>query len=175
MKKYIKPIIVFVLILVARLIPVRPPNVEPIMASILPLGKKFGIFTASVFAFMSIFIYDSLTAGIGSYTWITALSYVLIAILGTLFMKNSPFKRGNYVTASIAGVLLYDAITGVFAGPLFFGQSLSIAFFGQIPFTALHLMGAIIFALVLSPILEKYFKTEVVPVLNFTKKVEVVG
>ena len=175
MKKYIKPILVFIVILIARLIPVRPPNVEHILASVLPLGKKFGVLTASVFAFLSIVVYDALTAGIGSYTWLTAFTYALIAFLGTLFMKNSPFKRGNYVTASIVGVLLYDAITGVFAGPILFGQNLSIAFFGQIPFTALHLMGAIIFALVLSSILEKYFKTEEVMVLNFTKKVGVVG
>lgn len=175
MKKYIKPIIIFTVILVARLIPVRPPNVEPILASVLPLGKKFGFFTASVFAFTSIVIYDAFTAGIGSYTWIAAFTYTLLAIMGTLYMKNSPFRRGNYVIASIVGVIFYDVITGVLAGPIFFGQIFSVAFFGQIPFTALHLMGAIIFALVLSPILEKYFKTEEVFVWNFTKKAEVVS
>ena len=41
-------------------------------------------------------------------------------------------------------------------GPLFFGMPFIVALVGQIPFTALHLLGNVSFAIVLSPVIERW-------------------
>jgi uncharacterized membrane protein len=78
MKNKVKIFIVFIGCLLFRLIPLRAPNVEPIMASIMPVGRKFGALAAFLFGFASIFLYDLLTH-FGAWTWITAITYGLTA------------------------------------------------------------------------------------------------
>jgi hypothetical protein len=46
-------------------------------------------------------------------------------------------------------------MTGPTIGPIFFHQSLMGSIIGQIPFTLLHLLGNIIFAILLSPGIDK--------------------
>jgi Cu/Ag efflux pump CusA len=46
-------------------------------------------------------------------------------------------------------------MTGPTIGPIFFHQSLMASIIGQIPFTLLHLLGNIIFAILLSPAIDK--------------------
>ena len=154
-KNWIKYIISFVSVMTVRLMPFRAPNVEPIMAVIMPFGKVYGGFMSFVFGFLSIVLYDSVTSGLGIWTLITALAYGLIG-LGTqvYFKKRSGWK--NYAAYAAIATIFYDAITGLTIGPLFFHQSFIVSLVGQIPFTALHLLGNVSFAIVLSPVIERW-------------------
>lgn len=158
-KNWFKYIITFVVILALRLVPFRAPNVEPIMAAQMPFGKLYGKLAAFVFGALSIVIYDSLTSGIGVWTGITALSYGLVGVGATIYFKNRSGWR-NYALYAVIATVLYDAATGLTLGPLFFGQSFLGAVVGQIPFTALHLLGNVSFAIVLSPVIEMWISKE---------------
>ena len=134
-----------------RLIPFRAPNVEPILATQMPFAKKYGAFTGFIFGVLSIIFYDLLTGTAGPWTLFTATAYGLLGFLAALFFKKRSASRKNFVSFAVLGTLFYDAITGLTVGPLFFHQSFMIALVGQIPFTALHLVGNVTFALLISP------------------------
>jgi energy-coupling factor transport system substrate-specific component len=157
MSKYIKYIISFVLVLVFRLLPFRAPNIEPVMAVASPLGKKLGGFAGFIFGFLSIVIYDFLTTKVGIWTIITAFAYGAVGFGAYYFMKNKTGWK-NYATYAFFSTIIYDAITGLTIGPLFFNQSFAVSLVGQIPFTALHLLGNVSFAIILSPAIEYWFK-----------------
>jgi hypothetical protein len=67
------------------------------------------------------------------------------------YFRNKKNNSLDYVKFAIMSTLLFDAVTGLSVGPLFFHQSFITAAFGQIPFTILHLTGNIAFAFILSP------------------------
>ncbi len=159
MRKSVKYTIAFVAVLLMRLLPFRAPNIEPIMAVSMPFGKAYGPLLAFIFGAGSIVIYDSVTAGIGVWTLVTALAYGMVGIGASFFFKNRK-GRANYVKYAIIATILYDAFTGLTLGPLFFGQSFMGALIGQIPFTALHLLGNVAFAIVLSPVIEMWLAKE---------------
>ena len=140
------------------LLPFRPPNVEPVLATVMPFSKRYGILGSFLFAFLSIVLYDAVTSGWGSWTWITACTYGAVAIGSYFYFKNREATRFNFVTYGIMGTLVYDAIT-MMAGPVLGHQSFAVALAGQIPFTALHLAGTIAFALTLSPIIYRWVVT----------------
>lgn len=146
-------------VLLVRLIPFRPPNVEPIMATALPFARGYGSRVGAIFAALSIVVYDSFTAGFGWYTLVTALAYAFVVALSPFLLRGkvSPL---HYAGAAIVLTILYDALTGLTIGPIMFHQSLADAFFGQIPFTLQHLMGNIVLALALSPIVERWIVNE---------------
>ncbi|MDE2030764.1 MAG: ECF transporter S component [Patescibacteria group bacterium] len=167
-KNWFKYTFTFIMVLALRLIPFRTPNVEPIMAAQMPFGKVYGKLSAFLFGALSIVVYDSLTSGIGMWTVITALAYGLVGLGAGVYFKNRGGWK-SYATYAVIATILYDAATGLTLGPLFFGQSLSGALIGQIPFTALHLLGNVSFAIILSPVIETWSakKREVaVQVLN---------
>lgn len=137
------------------LLPVRAPNVEPLLASIMPAGRHTSIVTSVLFAMSSILAYDSVTAGWGSWTWAAAGTYGLIAVAAHLYFRTMPTTRAHFVGFGIVATLAYDAITGLAMGPLIFGQSFTLALAGQIPFTMLHLAGTVLFALTVSPLLDR--------------------
>ncbi|MEN8253204.1 MAG: hypothetical protein ABFQ62_02400 [Patescibacteria group bacterium] len=139
-----------------RLIPVRLPNVEPILCTTMPFAKKYGNLTGFFFPFLSIFIYDLLTSGIGQWTFITATTYALLGLGASYYFKNRESKAINYLKYAIFSTLIYDGITGLSIGPLMFGQNFSEAFIGQLPFTAYHLVSNMIFAVTLSPLIYKW-------------------
>ena len=154
-KNWIKYTISFVSVMAVRLMPFRAPNVEPIMAVIMPFGKIYGGFMSFVFGFLSIVLYDSVTSGLGIWTFVTALAYGLVGLGSQFyFKKRSGWK--NYASYAIIATIFYDAITGLTIGPLFFHQSFIISLVGQIPFTVLHLLGNVSFAIVLSPVIERW-------------------
>lgn len=139
--------------------PFRAPNVEPIMAVIMPFGKKYGGIFSFSFAFLSILIFDIFTSGIGIWTLITGLAYGFVGLGASFFFKNrSDWK--NYAIYAIIATIFYDAVTGLTIGPLFFGQSFMVSLVGQIPFTILHLLGNVSFAIVLSPVIERWILKE---------------
>jgi len=150
-KNYFKIILIFILCLFVRLIPFRAPNIEPILATTMPLGKIHGAFVGFSFAVLSILIYDVVTGTLGVQTFFTVLAYGAIGLWSASYFKNHESSSLNYVRFAIMGTLIFDALTGLTVGPLFFHQSFLGSLVGQIPFTALHLLGNITFAFVLSP------------------------
>ncbi len=159
MKSKLKYIIALLIVFLIRLLPFRAPNVEPIMAVIMPLGKTYGKIVSFSFGFLSIVLFDSITSGIGVWTLITAVAYGILGVGASYFFKN---RSGwmSYAGYAVVATIFYDAITGLTIGPLFFNQSFMISLIGQIPFTILHLLGNVSFAIVLSPLIEKWLVKE---------------
>ena len=155
-KNWIKYTIAFLLTLGIRLIPFRAPNIEPIMAIQMPFAKKYDFLGAFFFGFVSIVIYDLFTSGIGLWTFVTAVVYGIVGIFAVWFFKSKKSSRLNYVKFALIATIAYDALTGLTMGPLFFGQTFMVSLIGQIPFTALHLLGNVSFAFFLSPVIEKW-------------------
>jgi hypothetical protein len=160
MEKIFKSVVLFLGVLFFRLIPVRPPNVEPLLAVIMPFSKKFNLLISNTFIILSIFVYDFLTAGIGSYTYSVALSYVIIGLFAYKFFENRKGSIKDYALFSVGSILFFDCLTGLVVGPLALGQSFSVALIGQIPFTLLHLMGGVMFSIILSPLVAKFLETD---------------
>jgi uncharacterized membrane protein len=152
-KHFFKFVVGWVFVFAVRLIPFRPPNIEPVLAVQMPFSKHFGKLAGFLFAFLNIILFDSLTSGIGMWTWITAFAYGLLGVLAGWFFKNRASSRLNYAVFAIIATILYDAVTGLTIGPLLFGQSFMEALVGQIPFTLRHLLGNTLFAVIVSPIL----------------------
>lgn len=152
----VKYVIGFAIVFAIRLLPFRPPNVEPVMATLMPFSKRYGALGAFLFGFMAIVLFDAVTSGIGMWTWITATAYGLVGVGGATFFKNRAGSRKNYVLFAVLATLLYDAVTGLSVGPLFFGQPFMAALVGQIPFTAMHLAGNLVLATILSPLVDRF-------------------
>ncbi len=167
MKKTFKYTIIFLAAFAIRLIPFRAPNIEPLMASVMPLSKKFTKFSLFFFGFASIFVYDLVTSGVGVWTIFTAVAYGLLGLGASYYFKNRSGWK-SYASYAVIGTIVYDLITGLTIGPIFFGQSFLVSLVGQIPFTAMHLIGNVSFAIVLSPVIEKWL-------VKKEKKVEVLS
>ena len=146
--KYIAGLVVCLLI---RLIPVRVPNIEPILATQMPFSKAYGKMAGFLFGFLSIVLFDIVTMQIGVWTFVTSSAYGLLGAWAAFYFKNKKSNSWNYVKFTIMGTLFFDAVTGLSVGPLIFHQPFMGALAGQIPFTLLHLLGNISFALILSP------------------------
>ncbi len=169
MKNWLKYTLAFVSVLFIRLMPFRAPNVEPLLTTLMPLGKTHSKMMAFAFGFSSIIIYDSLTSGIGIWTLVTAITYGFLGLGAQIFFKNKTGWK-NYALYAVVGTIFYDALTGLTIGPLYFHQSFIASLVGQIPFTLLHLLGNVSFAIVLSPVIEKWFAKEEV---NYTVRKKV--
>jgi hypothetical protein len=143
-----------------RLIPFRPSNFEPLLATLMPFSKRCNAAVSFAFGFLSIALYDLVTSGIGEWTYVTALAYGALGVAATLYFQNRAATRTNFLAFGIVGTLVYDAITGLTVGPLFHHQSFSLALAGQIPFTLAHLAGTIAFTLVLSPMLYRWIAAD---------------
>ncbi|OGI85628.1 hypothetical protein A3A01_01270 [Candidatus Nomurabacteria bacterium RIFCSPLOWO2_01_FULL_39_17] len=150
-KNYLNYVLGFIFCLLVRMIPFRPPNIEPILAVQMPFSRIFGGLLGFSFGFFSIVVYDFLTFGLGIWTLITAMAYGLLGLWAIRYFKNKKNNSLEYVKFALMSTLFYDAVTGLTLGPLFFHQSFVVALAGQIPFTILHLFGNSIFAYVLSP------------------------
>jgi hypothetical protein len=134
-----------------RLLPFRAPNIEPITAALMPVGGALGTFFGLAFAILSVLLYDTVTGTLGTHTFFTAGAFALLALAAGRYFKGQHNNKMGYVKFAIAGALFFDAVTGLIPGPVFYGQPVATALAGQIPFTVLHLLGNIAFALTLSP------------------------
>ena len=152
----LKYLIGFAVVFLVRLLPFRPPNVEPVMATMMPFAKRFGALSGFVFASLSIVLFDAVTSGWGVWTLVTALAYGALGVASYYFFRTRESCAKNYVLFAVFGTLFYDAVTGLTIGPLLWGQSFSVALAGQIPFTLLHLTGNLLFAAVVSPALYRW-------------------
>lgn len=155
-ENWCKYIIGFVVCLLIRLVPFRPANIEPILATQMPFSKAYGKVAGCVFAFLSIVLFDVVTKKVGVWTLITALAYGLLGVWASYFFRKRKSTPMNYAGFAILATLAYDAVTGLSIGPLFFHQTFISALVGQIPFTILHLAGNICFALILSPVIYRF-------------------
>lgn len=158
MQDKLKIFIVFIGCLLFRLIPLRAPNIEPIMASIMPISRKYGVLSGFTFGFSSMFLYDILT-NFGPWTWVGAFTYGLVGAIAPFYFDKFKTSAFNFAIYAFFATIFFDLITGVILAPIW-GQSIGNAFILQIPFTALHLAGNIGFALTLSPIINKWLVSE---------------
>ena len=170
---WIKFLVGFIICLLIRLIPFRPPNIEPILATGMPFSKAFGALFGFLFSFLSIVLYDLVTGTLGVWTFLTSSAYGVLGLWAGFYFRNRESKPLNYAKFAIMGTLFFDAVTGLSIGPLFFGQSFYGAVVGQIPFTLMHLLGNVSFALVLSPALYRYVmenkKLETASIVNLVR------
>lgn len=159
----------WIVVFLFRLIPFRPPNFEPMLATIMPFSKRFGIFGSFAFGFFGIVLFDAMTSGWGVWTAVTAITYGALGVGSRLFFKNREASVKNFLSFGIAGTIFYDAITGLTIGPIFQGQAFMVALTGQIPFTLMHLLGKVVFATLLSPALYRWVvQSEVLEVRLFS-------
>ena len=170
MKAKFKIFLIFVGCFLFRLLPLRAPNVEPIMASLMPTARKYGAIVGFLFGFLSIFIYDTVTH-FGSWTWIAGITYGLVGAVSALYFSKMKASPLNFAIFALFATIFYDLITGVLFAPMFH-QTMLTALMLQIPFTVLHLAGNIGFALTISPILNRWFLTE--KVFSFKPFTEIV-
>jgi uncharacterized membrane protein len=176
---WLKYVIGWTAVFLVRLLPFRPANFEPMLATIMPFSKRFGVLGSFVFGFFGIVLFDSVTSGIGIWTVVTAAAYGALGVGSYFFFKDRKANRKNFLVFGIVGTILYDAATGLTVGPLFFHETLMTAFVGQIPFTAMHLLGTVFFSIVLSPVLYRWvvrneylefsFNTKVLATVNSAK------
>ena len=138
------------------LLPFRAPNVEPMLATLMPFSKRYGVVGSFLFAFLGIALYDAVTSGWGMWTVVTAFAYGAVGIASHFYFKNRAASRSNFLGFGIVATLAYDAVTGLTIGPLFFHQSFAAAAVGQIPFTLLHLLGTVVFSTLLSPVIYRW-------------------
>ena len=152
-KSWFKFVLGFVVCLLIRLIPFRPPNIEPIMTAAMPFSRAYGKIVGFLFAFSSMTLFDLIVGRIGIWTFFTAFTYGLVGFFAAYYLQNKKNTAWNYAKFAIISTIIFDVVTGLTIGPLFFGQSFSAAVIGQIPFTVIHLLGNVSFALILSPAL----------------------
>lgn len=152
----VKFIIGWAVVFAVRLIPFRPPNVEPVLTTLMPFAKRYGWFGAFAFGFLSIVIYDAVTGLLGIWTVITGVAYGFVGIGAAVFFQRREATTTNFLGYAIIGTIAYDALTGLTVGPIAFGQPFIEALVGQIPFTILHLLGNVIFAVMVSPAIYRW-------------------
>ena len=155
-KNWLKFVVGFVVCFLIRLIPFRPPNVEPILATQMPFSKYYGAWAGFFFAFFSIILFDLFTGHYGVWSYLTAGAYGVLGFYAFYFFKKEHPTRFDYARFAIVGTLFFDGVTGLSLGPLFFNQPFMEALVGQIPFTLWHLLGNVSFALVLSPAIHDF-------------------
>lgn len=139
-----------------RIIPFRPPNVEPVLATTMPFSKKYGPEASFLFGFLSIVLFDLFTQKIGVWTMVTAVTYGLLGLGSYFYFRKRKSNSLNYLKYAIFGTIAYDALTGLTIGPLVFKMPFMVALVGQIPFTVNHLLGNIVLSIILSPALYKW-------------------
>jgi uncharacterized membrane protein YuzA (DUF378 family) len=155
LRDLVKYLLTLGLVVVLRLIP-HPPNVEPIMTTMMPFSKRWGWLAGMIFCLVAILGYDLATGTLGSWSLITASTYALIGAAAGLILKGEKNTVWHYVIFSVVATLVYDVITGIGMGVLLFKMPLVITIVGQIPFTLYHLAGNIVLSAVLSPILYRW-------------------
>lgn len=139
-----------------RLLPWRPPNVEPVMTAMLPFCKRLGPLWGFGFGTLNMLLFDALTGEVGTWTLVTAITYGTIGAAAYPILTRMRGKALSYALMAASGTIVYDGVTGVLMGNLLFDMPLREAFIGQIPFTVNHLLGNVVLAFVVSPLIERW-------------------
>jgi hypothetical protein len=156
-----KYLIGFIVCLLIRLVPFRPANVEPITATLMPFGKKWGWLAGGFFGAMSILLFDLIHpmpgfSRLGIWTLVTAAMYGLMGAAAGLYLKSKGNSIKHFIGFSVAATLIYDFITGQMMSSMLFKMPFMVTLVGQVPFTLWHLGGNIAFAIILSPLLYRW-------------------
>ncbi len=170
MNKNFKFIVIFLSAILIRLVPFRAPNLEPIMASVMPISKYYSKIFSFFFGFLGIVLFDIITMKLGVWTIITAIAYGFLGLGASYYFKNRSGWK-SYTTYAVIGTIIYDIVTGLTIGPIFFEQSFMMSLVGQIPFTLIHLLGNVSFAIILSPVIERWLVKENAVSFNLFSKV----
>jgi len=125
------------------------------LATVMPFSKRYGILGSFLFGFLGIVLFDAVTSGWGSWTAVTAICYGLLGVAAHVFFKNRDASARNFLFFGIPATVAYDAVT-MMIGPIFSHQSFAVALSGQIPFTLMHLLGTVVFSVLLSPALYRW-------------------
>lgn len=150
---FIRYVLLLTVVVGIRAFP-RIPNVEPVMASALPVAKRHGALASAVFAFSAMLAADTLMGQMGWWSLYTAVPYGLIGYAAGLLL-TSKSGRLKMTAFAVVGTLVFDVITMV-AFAIQFGTPLPIAAAAQVPFTLLHLAGNVVLVLVVSPLLTRF-------------------
>lgn len=94
-KNWFKFVLGFVMCLLIRLIPFRPPNIEPILATAMPFSRAYGKTAGFLFAFGSMVLFDFIVGKVGVWTFITASAYGLVGFFAALYFKNKKTPLGT--------------------------------------------------------------------------------
>lgn len=138
-----------------RILP-RPPNIEPIMSASMPISRRFGSCSGFIFAAFSVVALDFIVGRVGYWTVYTALAYGMVGYAAALWLSRKKEVKGReYAEFALFATIFYDAVTALAFG-MQFGQNLEATIIGQIPFTAYHLVGNVILAYFVSPLLYKW-------------------
>lgn len=169
-KNIFKYFVGLIVVLLFRFVP-KPPNVEPIMSTMMPYSKKFGIWAGVLFTFLALIIFDLATGTLGLWSLFTVGAYCLVAVSAGIFFgekKKKNYAKSKktkgffqkdifkYVSFAIVGTIVYDVITGFGVGMLVFNQTFMQTLFYQIPFTLMHLASNVILSALVSPALFKW-------------------
>src|SRR3989344_8931439 len=100
-KNWFKYIVGFIACLLIRLIPFRPPNIEPILATQMPFSRAYGKLAGFSFAFLSMALYDIITGKVGMWTFITAGVYGLLALWAVDYFKNKANNSWSYAKFAV--------------------------------------------------------------------------
>jgi len=156
LQPYVRFTIGILICFAIRLFPWRPPNIEPITATLMPFGKRMGPAVGFLFGFLNILLFDIATREVGMWTFVTGITYGVIGIASFLILGRVRGSAWQYALFAVVATIIYDLITGVAMGNLLFAMPLREAFVGQIPFTINHLLGNILLAFTLSPIVDRW-------------------
>jgi hypothetical protein len=134
------------------------PNNDPIMAVTLPCAKR-GRLSAVAFPVVAMVLFDVMSQRVGVWTAVTAGTYGLLG-LAFSYAYRALANRGRvvgpatFLVSGVAGVLVFDFVTGPIMSSALFHMSFAEAFVGQIPFTLKHLASVAAYSLVVSPALD---------------------
>ncbi len=136
------------------------PNNDPIMAVVLPYAKNRKRWLAISFPILAMVLFDLLSGKVGSWTAVTALTYGFLAWGFSVLYKRQT-DRGRrigvltYLLSGVAGVLVFDFVTGPIMSSALFGLTFREALVGQVPFTLWHLASVSAYSVIVSPIFER--------------------
>lgn len=145
------------------------PNSDPVMGFVLPAAKNGEWWKAPLFAFATMFSFDLITSGVGTWTIVTSTTYTMIALALHFELKSKTSTLKLFVSRGIAGVLVFDFVTGPIMSSTLFRQDFFVTLLLQVPFTVMHLVSAVFGILVIAPFYDTAISKEVSLYLNSAK------
>ncbi|OGB97827.1 hypothetical protein A3F06_00335 [candidate division TM6 bacterium RIFCSPHIGHO2_12_FULL_36_22] len=128
--------------------------IDPFPGFLLLLNRQFNQLSCFIFMLMQFFVFDYINDAIGGWTLITAISYASIAVYLNFYTHNKRITIAQSILYTATAAICFDAIT-LWIGPLYFGQPITSALIGQIPFTIDHVIRACLFNVAIKAIYEQ--------------------
>lgn len=125
------------------------------MAFALPFAKQDRWWQAALFPFLAMVLFDWITNRFGIWTIITAVTYGLIGLGFSFYLKRkTTVGIRTYAGSAVVGILFFDIITGPLTSTFIFQMPFEWAVLGQIPFTIAHLISGVALTVLISPIVD---------------------